>query len=261
VSEDILYEIRNRVATITLNRPERKNAFTLPLIHRWADLLIQANSDDTVRVIVVTGAGGAFCAGVDLDALAAIDPSALSRRDFLTDEIHRVARAVEMSDKPIIAAVSGAAIGAGMDMALMCDMRIVAESARFAESYINIGLVPGDGGAYYLPRLVGVAKALELLLTGDTVTGAQAAALGMANTVVPDSELVDYTQALAERIAAKAPIAVKLIRRSVYQSQDVDLRTALDLVASHMGVIMTTNDHKEALAAFREKRPGNFLGK
>jgi len=261
VSEDILYEIKNRVATITLNRPERKNAFTLPLIHRWADLLIQANSDDTVRVIVVRGAGGAFCAGVDLDALAAIDPSALSRRDFLTDEIHRVARAVEMSDKPIIAAVSGAAIGAGMDMALMCDMRIVAESARFAESYINIGLVPGDGGAYYLPRLVGVAKAIELLLTGDTVTGAQAVALGMANTVVPDSELMDYTQALAERIAAKAPIAVKLIRRSVYQSQDVDLRTALDLVASHMGVIMTTNDHKEALAAFREKRPGNFLGK
>ncbi len=260
MSEDILYEVKNRVATITLNRPERKNAFTLPLIHRWADFLIQANADENVRVIVVTGAGGAFCAGVDLDALVAIDPSALSRRDFLTDEIHRVARAVEISDKPIIAAVPGAAIGAGMDMALMCDIRVVAESARFAESYVNIGLVPGDGGAYYLPRLVGVAKALELLLTGDTVTGEQAVALGMANTVVPDGELMDYTQALAERIAAKAPIAVKLIRRSVYQSQDVDLRTALDLVASHMGVIMTTKDHQEALTAFREKRLGNFVG-
>ncbi|CAB4907237.1 MAG: enoyl-CoA hydratase [Actinobacteria bacterium] len=261
MNEEILYSVNNRVATLTLNRPERRNAFTFPMIHRWADLLIEANSDDNVRVIVVTGAGGAFCAGVDLDVLAAIDPSALSRRDFLTDEIHRVARAVEASDKPIIAAVPGVAIGAGMDMTLMCDIRIVAESARFAESYINLGLVPGDGGAYYLPRLVGVAKALELLLTGDTVTGVEAVALGIANTVVPDEELMQYTQALAERIAAKAPIAVKLIRRSVYQSQDVDLRTSLDLIASHMGVIMTTQDHKEAMAAFREKRAGVFVGK
>ncbi|MDD2857133.1 MAG: enoyl-CoA hydratase-related protein [Candidatus Nanopelagicales bacterium] len=261
MSDEVLYDVRNGVAVLTLNRPERRNAFTMTLIHRWADLLEAANADDAVRAIVVTGAGGAFCAGIDLDVLASLDPSALTRRDFLTDEVHRVARAVERSDKPIIAAVSGAAVGAGMDMALMCDMRIVGPSTSFAASYVRLGLVPGDGGCYYLPRLVGVAKALELLLTGDAVSGTEAAALGLANHVVADDEVLPFTVALAERIAAQPPISVKLIRRTVYQSQDIDLRTSLDLIASHMGVIMTTDDHQEALAAFREKRPGTFTGK
>ena len=146
-------------------------------------------------------------------------------------------------------------------MALMCDMRIVAQSAKFAESYVNLGLVPGDGGAYYLPRLVGTAKALELLLTGDTVTGQEAVDLGIANHVVADELLMDTVMNLAAKIAAKPPVAVQLIRHTVYQSQNVDLTTALNLVASQMGVAMLTQDHKEALAAFREKRPGNFQGK
>lgn len=261
MSEEVLYEVNDGIALLTLNRPQRRNSFTLSMIHRWADLLIEANTDDAVRVIVVTGAGGAFCAGIDLDVLDTIELTAKARRDFLTNEVHRVARAVEASDKPIIAAVAGAAVGAGMDMALMCDIRIAAQSARFAESYVNLGLVPGDGGGYYLPRLVGTAKALELLLTGDTLTGQQAAELGIANHVVPDDALMDTTRNLAAKIAAKPPIAVRLIRHTVYESQRTDLATALDLVATHMGVAMLTQDHQEALAAFREKRPGNFQGK
>ncbi|CAB4615123.1 unannotated protein [freshwater metagenome] len=261
MNQEVLYEVNNGIALLTLNRPDRRNSFTLSMIHRWADLLIEANTDETVRVIVVTGAGGAFCAGIDLDELETIELTPQARRNFLTDEVHRVARAVEASDKPIIAAVAGAAVGAGMDMALMCDMRIVAQSAKFAESYVNLGLVPGDGGAYYLPRLVGTAKALELLLTGDTVTGQEAVDLGIANHVVADELLMDTVMNLAAKIAAKPPVAVQLIRRTVYQSQNVDLTTALNLVASQMGVAMLTQDHKEALAAFREKRPGNFQGK
>lgn len=261
MSEEVLYEVNDGIALLTLNRPQRRNSFTLSMIHRWADLLIEANTDDAVRVIVVTGAGGAFCAGIDLDVLDTIELTAKARRDFLTNEVHRVARAVEASDKPIIAAVAGAAVGAGMDMALMCDIRIAAQSARFAESYVNLGLVPGDGGGYYLPRLVGTAKALELLLSGDTLTGQQAAELGIANHVVPDDALMDTTMNLAAKIAAKPPIAVRLIRHTVYESQRTDLATALDLVATHMGVAMLTQDHQEALAAFREKRPGNFQGK
>ncbi|MDD2818240.1 MAG: enoyl-CoA hydratase-related protein [Candidatus Nanopelagicales bacterium] len=261
MSEEVLYEVNDGIALLTLNRPQRRNSFTLSMIHRWADLLIEANTDDAVRVIVVTGAGGAFCAGIDLDVLDTIELTAKARRDFLTNEVHRVARAVEASDKPIIAAVAGAAVGAGMDMALMCDIRIAAQSARFAESYVNLGLVPGDGGGYYLPRLVGTAKALELLLTGDTLTGQQAAELGIANHVVTDDALMDTTRNLAAKIAAKPPIAVRLIRHTVYESQRTDLATALDLVANHMGVAMLTQDHQEALAAFREKRPGNFQGK
>ena len=261
MNQEVLYEVNNGIALLTLNRPDRRNSFTLSMIHRWADLLIEANTDETVRVIVVTGAGGAFCAGIDLDELETIELTPQARRNFLTDEVHRVARAVEASDKPIIAAVAGAAVGAGMDMALMCDMRIVAQSAKFAESYVNLGLVPGDGGAYYLPRLVGTAKALELLLTGDTVTGQEAVDLGIANHVVADELLMDTVMNLAAKIAAKPPVAVQLIRHTVYQSQNVDLTTALNLVASQMGVAMLTQDHKEALAAFREKRPGNFQGK
>ena len=261
MNQEVLYEVNKGIALLTLNRPDRRNSFTLSMIHRWADLLIEANTDETVRVIVVTGAGGAFCAGIDLDELETIELTPQARRNFLTDEVHRVARAVEASDKPIIAAVAGAAVGAGMDMALMCDMRIVAQSAKFAESYVNLGLVPGDGGAYYLPRLVGTAKALELLLTGDTVTGQEAVDLGIANHVVADELLMDTVMNLAAKIAAKPPVAVQLIRRTVYQSQNVDLTTALNLVASQMGVAMLTQDHKEALAAFREKRPGNFQGK
>ena len=261
MNQEVLYEVNNGIALLTLNRPDRRNSFTLSMIHRWADLLIEANTDETVRVIVVTGAGGAFCAGIDLDELETIELTPQARRNFLTDEVHRVARAVEASDKPIIAAVAGAAVGAGMDMALMCDMRIVAQSAKFAESYVNLGLVPGDGGAYYLPRLVGTAKALELLLTGDTVTGQEAVDLGIANHVVADELLMDTVMNLAAKIAAKPPVAVQLIRRTVYQSQNIDLTTALNLVASQMGVAMLTQDHKEALAAFREKRPGNFQGK
>ena len=261
MNQEVLYEVNDGIALLTLKRPERRNSFTLSMIHRWADLLIEANADEKVRVIVVTGAGGAFCAGIDLDVLDTIEHTALARRKFLTDEIHRVARAVDASNKPIIAAVAGAAVGAGMDMALMCDMRIVAQSAKFAESYVNLGIVPGDGGAYYLPRLVGTAKALELLLTGDTLTGQEAADLGIANHVVADELLMETAMKLAAKIAAKPPLAAQLIRRTVYQSQNVDLATALNLVASHMGVAMMTDDHQEALAAFREKRPGIYQGK
>ena len=261
MSEEILYSVSNAVATLTLNRPERRNAFTLSMVNLWADLLLQADADPEVRVIVVTGGPDAFCAGIDLDALAAVDPSALARREFLTKDIHRVALALDRIDKPVIAAVAGAAVGAGMDMALMCDMRIAAESARFSAAYVRLGVVPGDGGCYYLPRLIGTAKALELLLTGDTVSGAEAVRWGFVNAVVPDDQLLSHTQGFAERIAHQAPLAVTLIKRTVYQSADIDLRTALDLVASHMGVIMTTRDHQEALAALREKRPGTFEGK
>ena len=261
MSEEILYSVTNAVATLTLNRPDRRNAFTLRMVNLWADLLLRADADPAVRAIVVTGGEEAFCAGIDLEALAALDPSALARREFLTKDIHRVALALDRIDKPVIAAVAGAAVGAGMDMALMCDMRIAAESARFSAAYVRLGVVPGDGGCYYLPRLIGTAKALELLLTGDTVTGAQAKEIGFVNAVVSDDSLLAHTQAFAERIAQQAPLAVSLIKRTVYQSADIDLRTALDLVASHMGVIMTTDDHQEALAAMREKRPGDFHGK
>ena len=261
---DLEYTVAKGVATILLNRPERKNAFTLEMIDEWAQALAQARTDPSVRVIVLTGAGDAFCSGVDLGRFAHPDtpePPPLDRKRTLTDRIHRVALALEELDKPVIAAVNGVAVGAGMDMALMCDLRLCARSARFSEGYIRVGLVPGDGGCWYLPRLTGVAKALELLLTGDFVDGEEAQRLGIANHVYDDERLMQESYTLAARLAASPPIAVGMIKRAVYQSARTDLRTALDLISSHMAVVQSTEDSVEAMAAFRERRPGVYKGR
>jgi len=257
---DLEYTVEDGIGTILLNRPERRNAFTLEMADAWADVVLEVAADDAVRVLVLTGAGPAFCAGGDLDMLAE-KHTALSRKGHIFDRIQRVARAMDDLDKPTIAAVNGAATGAGMDMALMCDLRVAGRSARFAESYVNVGLVPGDGGCFYLPRLVGPAKALELLLTGDTIDAAEAERLGIVNRVVEDDVLLDETYALARRIAAKAPIPVRMIKRTVYQSLRSDLRTSLDLVSSHFGVVAVTEDAEEAMAAFRERREPRFTGR
>ena len=257
---DLEYTVADGISTILLNRPHRKNAFTIEMIDQWARILVEARTDPEVRVIVLTGAGDAFCSGVDLSSMDGERPSPLQRKEHLTDHIHRVPYALEDLDKPVIAAINGAAVGAGMDMALMCDMRIIARSARLSEGYIRVGLVPGDGGCYYLPRLVGQAKALELLLTGDFIGAEEAARIGIANHVVDDDDLIAATTRLARKLADAPPVAVRTIKRAVYQSARADLRTALDLISSHMSVVTSTQDSAEALAAFREKRPGRYVG-
>lgn len=262
---DLEYEVRDGVGTIVLNRPDRKNAFTMEMIDEWASILVAARTDPEVRVLVVTGAGDAFCSGVDLGRLDAGGhrggQAPLQRKTALTDRIHRVAYALEDLDKPVIAAVNGVAVGAGMDMALMCDMRLAARSARFSEGYIRVGLVPGDGGCYYLPRLVGVAKALELLLTGDFIGAEEAQRLGIVNRVTDDADLPAAVAELAGKLAAAPPVAVAMIKRATYQSARCDLRTALDLISSHMGIVTSTEDSAEALAAFQEKRKPVFRGR
>ncbi len=260
---DLEYSVKDGIGTILLNRPERKNAFTLEMIDEWARVLEGARTDPDVRVIVLTGAGDGFCSGVDLGRYdpGAEQPTPLERKRTLTDRIHRIAYALEDLDKPVIAAVNGVAVGAGMDMALMCDIRLCSRSARFSEGYIRVGLVPGDGGCYFLPRLVGTAKALELLLTGDFVDGEEAARLGIVNHVYDDDKLLEETTALARKLADAPPVAVGMIKRAVYQSARCDLRTALDLISSHMAVVQSTRDSKEAFAAFMEKRPAVFEGR
>jgi enoyl-CoA hydratase/carnithine racemase len=257
---DLEYTVADGIGTILLNRPHRKNAFTIEMIDQWARILVEARTDPDVRVIVLTGAGDAFCSGVDLSSMDGERPSPLQRKEHLTGHIHRIPYALEDLDMPVIAAINGVAVGAGMDMALMCDMRIIARSARLSEGYIRVGLVPGDGGCYYLPRLVGHAKALELLLTGDFIGAEEAARIGIANHVVDDDELPAATSRLARKLADAPPVAVRTIKRAVYQSARADLRTALDLISSHMSVVTSTQDSAEALAAFREKRPGRYVG-
>ena len=258
---DLDYNVADGVGTITLNRPALKNAFTFEMIDQWAEALRAARTDPAVRVVVVTGAGDAFCSGVDLGDFDATATSPYALKSSLTDRIHRVAFALEDLDKPVIAAVNGVAVGAGMDMALMCDIRLLASSARLSEGYIRVGLVPGDGGCFFLPRLVGMAKALELLWTGDFVSAQDALRLGLANHVYPDGEFRASAGAFAARLAQQPPINVAMIKRAAYQSARADLRTALDLISSHMAVVRTTADSAEALSAFRERRAPSFEGR
>jgi enoyl-CoA hydratase/carnithine racemase len=257
---DLEYTVADGIGRILLNRPECKNAFTLEMIDAWVDALVSARTDPEVRVILLTGAGGAFCSGMDLGKMQA-DRSALDSKAVLMDRVHRVALALQDLDKPVIAAVDGVAVGAGMDMALMCDLRVCSESARFSEGYVKVGLVPGDGGCYFLPRLVGTARALELLWTGEMIGAVEADRIGLVNHVYPDEVFEKEVAALVRRIADGPPVAIRMIKRATYQSSGTDLRTALDLISSHMAVVRSTEDSREAMAAFKEKRRAEFHGR
>jgi len=258
---DLLYEVKDKIATITLNRPDKLNAFTGPMIDAWAKALAEAQADDDVNVVVVTGAGRAFCAGGDVARMRETKPTPLENKNQLWENIHRVPRTLEAMDKPVIAMVNGLAVGAGMGMCLMCDVRIASDEARFSTGYVRVGLVPGDGDTYFLPRLVGAAKALELLWTADFVDAQEALRLGIVNRVVPAGDLAQQTRAFAEQLAGGPQIPIRMIKRLVYQSLRLDLRTHLDLVSSHMAVVRETADHAEGVAAFKEKRTPKFQGR
>jgi enoyl-CoA hydratase/carnithine racemase len=261
MSEDLTYVVDGPVATLTLNRPHRKNAFTLEMCDAWAQALRDAADDPAVRVVLVTGTGGDFCSGVDLSALALVEDTPLGRKRMLTDRIHKVALALDALDKPVIAVLQGVAVGAGLDMALLCDMRWAGESVRLSEGYIKVGLVPGDGGTWLLPRVVGTAKAMELIMTGDVVEAPEALALRMVNHVFPDDEVQEKARAFAERLAAQPPVQLQMIKRLVRSAERIDLKTHFDMVSSHFGVVSALDDYTEAGAAFREKRPGNYTGR
>lgn len=258
------YSVLDGVARLTLNRPESKNALTVAMIDEIVEGVRRARTDDEVRVLVVQAEGDAFCSGIDLAILEPAErglsspPLAIKR--ILTEHIHQIAFAIEDLGKPVIAAVNGSAIGAGMDLALLCDMRIAATSARFSEAYIRAGIVPGAGGCHLLPRLVGRAKSLELLLTGRFVDAEEAQRLGLVNRVVPDDDLEREVTSLAANIAASSPVAVSMIRRATRASETCDLRTSLDMISSHLAVVSSTGDVSEALVAMREKRAPVFTG-
>jgi len=259
MTDELLYAVEGGVATLTLNRPEKKNAFTAAMIDDWSTCLLEAQQDAQVHAIVVTGAGDAFCAGADLNVLGR--PTALDHKRFLWEQVHRVPLALERIDKPVIAMIPGVAAGAGLDMALMCDLRFASDRARLGETYVKVGLVPGDGGAYYLPRLVGLDRALELLWTGDFVDASEALRMGMVTRVFAHDELKAKTYAFAQRIVDGPPLAIRMTKRAAYQSQRTDLATALDLISSHVALALQSQDHQEGLRAFRDGDKPKFVGR
>jgi enoyl-CoA hydratase/carnithine racemase len=237
------------------------NAFTFGMIDAWHDALQRCRSDDSVKVVIVTGTGNSFCSGGDVVEMGErLEHTPEQRKNELFQRIERIPLALEDLDKPVIAAVNGVATGAGMDMALMCDIRYAAQSARFAETYIKVGLVPGAGGAHFLPRLVGVSKALELFFTGDFVDAQEALRLGIVNRVFPDATLMQEVEAIARRMCEAPPLTLRMIKRAVYQGMRNDLRANLDLISSHYAVITASQEHKDLVRRFiaaREKKRGD----
>lgn len=250
--EPVLTEIDadTRVATLTLNRPEKYNAFDADLVDAWAGALETLAGDRGVHAIVVTGAGKAFCAGGDLATLGA-SSGPLAKKQFLRDHVHRVQRAMQRVPQPVIAMINGAAMGAGFDMALLCDLRIAADEAKIGEAYVNLGLVPGDGGAWLLPRLVGPARALELLWTGKVLDGRTAAEWGLVNQSVPREELSAVTYELAQRLAAGPQLAQRLIKRAVYSSESMPQSVHFDMISSYMALAQSHDDFAGAIEAVK----------
>lgn len=261
MSELLKYEISDGIATLTLNRPDKLNAFTPEMLEKWLESLEDARTNPDVRVIVMTGTGRAFTTGGDVEGFtASAKQSAAGIRKHLVDGVQRLPRKLAEIDKPVIAALNGLATGGGLDIALACDIRFAAESARFAETYAKMGLIPGAGGAWLLPRLVGTAKALELFWSCDWVEAREAERLGLVNKVFADAELMEGTYAFARKVADSAPLAVQTVKRVMRLGLDKDLAAALDLAASSMPMVRMSEDHQEALAAFKEKRTPLFKG-
>lgn len=265
---DLLFETNEHIATITLNRPNSMNAFSEEMILEWIHALETVRDSETIRVLIVKGNGKCFCAGGDIKAMGAgkgffeskddVTSTALARKNSLWKKVQRIPLLLEEIDKPVIAQVHGFAFGAGLDMALMCDIRIVAESTKLSESYINVGIVPGDGGAYYLPKLVGIDQALDMLWTGRVLTASEAKEKGLVTFVVPDDELEEYTNSYAKKLS-NGPIAtIQFIKRAVYQNQTMSLRSSLDYISSAMGIITELPEYQEGVSAVMEKRRPSF---
>ena len=262
MTEHLKFVVEEAVATITLDRPDKLNAFSDEMLDVWLAALEECRTRDDIRVVVITGTGRSFTTGGDIEGFgssASNTAAAMKRR--VSAGIQRLTQTIAEHEKPVIADLNGIATGGGLDVALACDIRFAAESARFAETYVRMGLIPGGGGAYLLPRIVGAAKALELLWSGDFIDAREAERIGLVNRVVADAELMTETHKFARRVAEGAPLAVQLIKRLVRMGADKDLATGLELAAANMPIVRSSEDHLEAIAAHREKRKPNFKGR
>lgn len=249
----------NSVLIVTMNRPSALNSLHPRLIEELINALKLADRDPGVNVIVLTGAGKAFCAGGDLPYIDSLDNSVDSYKYI--ELAGNITKTIANLDKPVIAMVNGVATGAGFNIALACDIIYCAKSARFAQSFSKVDLISDCGGTYFLPRVVGLYKAKELLFTGDMINSNEAKELGIVNKVMEDENLVEETYKLANKLASAAPIAIKYIKKTLNRSFELDLNSALELEAGIQNLCIQTDDNKEGIAAFKEKREARFLGK
>jgi 2-(1,2-epoxy-1,2-dihydrophenyl)acetyl-CoA isomerase len=255
--ETIRYEVQNNVAWLTLNRPDKLNAFTEQMNKEITNALKQAAKDDKVRSLVITGAGRAFCSGEDLGGVT----EEMNHGEVLRTRYAPMMKALYYLEKPVVAAVNGVAAGAGISLALACDFRLVSEKASFVEAFIHVGLIPDAGNLYYLPRLIGHAKALELAVLGEKISAQKAAELGLATAVVSEAAWEEEVQRFAERLAAMPTKAIGLIKRLLRESWHCTFEEYLEKEAYGQRIAGLTQDHREGIRAFFEKRKAVFQGK
>ena len=262
----LILERSGAILTVRMNRPETRNALSDPeQMQEFVDLCAQLRRDRSVKVVILTGTDKAFCAGGNIKDMrergGIFGGSPYELRENYRHGIQTIPLALYELDVPIIAAINGAAIGAGLDLACMCDIRIAADHALFAESFVRLGIVPGDGGAWLLPRIVGMPRASLMAFTGDTIDAAKALAWGLVADVVPGAALEQEAMALAVRIAANPSHALRMTKRLLREGQHMRLDSLLELSASFQALAHYTDDHHEAVAAFIEKRPPEYTGK
>jgi len=259
--EHLLVQQEDGVLTVTMNRPEVLNAVSEPMLDGLGEVMEAAAQDESVRCVVLTGAGRAFGSGADLRGFASrhasSEPVKVSTH---LQKYHRVVRAMRAMDKPVIAAVRGVAAGASCNLALACDMRIASEDARFIEAFARIGLVPDAGGGFFLPHLVGFSKALELSMLADEVSGPEAERLGLANKCVPAAEFDETVRSLARRLAQGPTRAYGLMKQLMNTAVTSDLETTMRVEGELQDIAFQTADHREGVTAFLQKRPAHFTG-
>jgi enoyl-CoA hydratase len=255
----IVVQRESGVAVVTLNRPEKLNALNEPLMRELLDAITQLDQDPSVRAGILTGAGGkAFAAGADVSAMA--EMTAPDARRF-AELGHRVGAALANAHLPFLAAINGVALGGGCELAMCCDILYASDTAKLGQPEVTLGLIPGFGGTQRLARRVGTGRAAELCMTGQVIAAEEALRIGLVDAVMPHDDLLERTRQVAATIAARAPLAVAAIKRAIVRGQDASLATALEIEAASFSSLFGTEDQREGVRAFLEKRPPSFHGK
>jgi len=262
--ETVILKKEGHIATITMNRPDKMNALNKQMLQEMVAVIDEIASNDDMRVVVLTGAGMVFCSGADISEggkASGLSGTPVEMHHNVRNSYQKVALGLQRLDKPTIAMVNGAAVGAGCDFAFACDMRVGSEKARFRNGFVRVGLIPGGGGTWLYTRLMGLGRGLEFLFTGDFLEAEEAERIGVLNKIVPAEDLERETMELAQKIANNPPLAVQMSKMMAYKALDSDLEAALEQAAACQALALSSEDHREGVNAFIERREAQFKGR